>query len=103
MCLKMAEAALVCGDYYTGTSLPPDEPQGENPPDGAMVDYALPQGAGGHAGVSGPVTLEILGAGGKGSRRDLGRRGGEAEEQGEAEGLVSACWAPGHGGPPAAP
>jgi hypothetical protein len=30
-----------------------DEPAGENPPDGAVIDYALPQG-------TGPVTLEIL-------------------------------------------
>ncbi len=37
----------------TDTPLPPDEPVGENPPDGAMIDYQLP------ANVSGPVTLEI--------------------------------------------
>ncbi|MEO7135596.1 MAG: glycoside hydrolase, partial [Vicinamibacterales bacterium] len=37
----------------TDTPLPPDEPTGENPPDGAMIDYLLP------APVSGPVTLEI--------------------------------------------
>ncbi len=37
----------------TDTPLPPDEPAGENPPDGAMIDYFLPEDA------SGPVTLEI--------------------------------------------
>ncbi len=38
----------------TDTPLPPDVPAGENPPDGAVIDYSL--GAGG----SGEVTLEIF-------------------------------------------
>ena len=38
----------------TDTPLPPDEPGGENPPDGAIIDYAL------KSDVSGPVTLEIF-------------------------------------------
>jgi hypothetical protein len=33
--------------------LPPDEPAGENPPDGAMIDYSLGRDA------NGPVTIEI--------------------------------------------
>ena len=37
----------------TDTPLPPDEPAGENPPDGAMIDYNL------GANASGVVTLEI--------------------------------------------
>jgi hypothetical protein len=37
----------------TDTPLPPDEPAGENPPPGAMIDYSLGKD------VSGPVTLEI--------------------------------------------
>ncbi len=45
-------------DTNTDTPLPADEPAGENPPDGAMIDYALP------AGIQGPVRLEILDAGG---------------------------------------
>jgi photosystem II stability/assembly factor-like uncharacterized protein len=36
------------------TPLPPDEPGGENPPDGAIIDYALGSDA------TAPVTLEIL-------------------------------------------
>jgi photosystem II stability/assembly factor-like uncharacterized protein len=36
------------------TPLPPDEPAGENPPDGAVIDYYLGSAA------SAPVTLEIL-------------------------------------------
>src|SRR6185503_986013 len=37
----------------TDTPLPPDVPAGENPPDGAMIDYFI------GAATSGPVTLEI--------------------------------------------
>jgi hypothetical protein len=37
----------------TDTPLPPDEPAGENPPDGAIIDYLLSKDA------SGPVTIEI--------------------------------------------
>ncbi len=36
------------------TPLPPDEPAGQNPPEGAILDYSL------KSGVSGPLTLEIL-------------------------------------------
>ena len=35
------------------TPLPPDEPAGDNPPDGAMIDYSLAKDA------AGPVTIEI--------------------------------------------
>jgi photosystem II stability/assembly factor-like uncharacterized protein len=41
----------------TDTPLPPDEPAGENPPDGAIINYWL------KADARGPVTLEILDAG----------------------------------------
>ncbi len=43
-------------DTNTDTPLPPGEPAGENPPDGAIIDYALP------AGIQGPVQLEIIDA-----------------------------------------
>jgi photosystem II stability/assembly factor-like uncharacterized protein len=45
------------------TPIPPDEPAGQNPPDGAILDYFLTQPA------SGPVTLEIVDAQGKLVRR----------------------------------
>jgi photosystem II stability/assembly factor-like uncharacterized protein len=45
------------------TPIPPDEPAGENPPDGAILDYFLTQPA------SGPVTLEIVDAQGTVVRR----------------------------------
>jgi photosystem II stability/assembly factor-like uncharacterized protein len=43
----------------TDTPLPPEEPAGQNPPDGAMIDYWL-TGAEKKSAVSGPVTLEIV-------------------------------------------
>jgi photosystem II stability/assembly factor-like uncharacterized protein len=47
----------------TDTPLPPDVPAGQNPPDGAVLDYYLGSAA------SGPVTLEILDSSGKLVRR----------------------------------
>jgi hypothetical protein len=41
-------------DKWTDTPLPPDEPAGQNPPDGAVIHYFLKQPA------TGVVTLEIL-------------------------------------------
>jgi photosystem II stability/assembly factor-like uncharacterized protein len=56
---KPAPAFRVRRSTYTDTPLPPDEPAGENPPNGAIIDYFLAQPA------SAPVTLEILDAQGK--------------------------------------
>lgn len=50
-------------DTNTDTPLPPDEPAGQNPPDGAIIDYFLAHPA------SAPVTLEILDAQGQMVRR----------------------------------
>ncbi len=41
-------------DTYSDTPMPPDEPAGENPPDGAIIDYYLP------AAATGAVKLDIL-------------------------------------------
>ena len=46
-------------DTYTDTPLPPDEPLAANPPDGAIIDYYLPNSS------SAAVTLEILDAHGQ--------------------------------------
>jgi photosystem II stability/assembly factor-like uncharacterized protein len=54
-----AAAWRVRRSTYTDTPLPADEPAGENPPDGAVLDYYLPQGA------QGVVRLEVLDAAGK--------------------------------------
>ncbi|MEP6975659.1 MAG: glycoside hydrolase, partial [Spartobacteria bacterium] len=60
---KPQAALRVRWNFNTDTPLPPDEPVGENPPEGAMIDYSLGEK------VSGPVTLEIKDAGGNIVRR----------------------------------
>jgi photosystem II stability/assembly factor-like uncharacterized protein len=50
---KPQTALRVRVNLNTDTPLPPDEPAGENPPDGAMIDYFLSKDA------RGPVTIEI--------------------------------------------
>jgi len=60
---KPGSAYRVRRSTYSDTPVPPDEPAGENPPDGAVIDYALPQG------TTGPVTLEILDNSGKVARK----------------------------------
>ncbi|HWX17277.1 MAG TPA: hypothetical protein VNY07_11875, partial [Chthoniobacterales bacterium] len=50
---KPQTALRVRANLNTDTPLPPDEPAGENPPDGAMIDYFLSRDA------SGPVTIEV--------------------------------------------
>jgi photosystem II stability/assembly factor-like uncharacterized protein len=52
---KPATAVRVDNDDFLGTPLPPEEPQANNPPDGAIIDYYL-----GEATTN--VTLEILDA-----------------------------------------
>jgi len=46
-------------DMWTDTPLPPDEAAGQNPPDGAILNYYL------GAGSSGDVKLEVFDSGGK--------------------------------------
>ncbi|HUX84006.1 MAG TPA: hypothetical protein VMV20_02150 [Chitinophagaceae bacterium] len=53
------DAVRVHWDMNTDTPLPPDEPAGQNPPDGAILDYYLP------ARSAGPVTLEIRDSSGR--------------------------------------
>jgi photosystem II stability/assembly factor-like uncharacterized protein len=55
-------AMRVRWNMNTDTPLPPDEPGGENPPDGAVIDYYLKSAAN-------SVTLEVLDAGGQVVRR----------------------------------
>jgi len=49
--------------WNTDTPLPPDEPTGQNPPDGAIIDYYLKSAS------SAPVTLEIMDSAGNLVRR----------------------------------
>jgi photosystem II stability/assembly factor-like uncharacterized protein len=52
-------ATRIRGDMNTDTPLPPDEPGGQNPPDGAIINYYL------GAAATGPVTIDILDSAGQ--------------------------------------
>jgi photosystem II stability/assembly factor-like uncharacterized protein len=60
---KPQTAIRVRWDMNPDTPLPPDFPAGENPPDGAVIDYYL------QSPSAGPVTLEIKDSSGKTVRR----------------------------------
>jgi photosystem II stability/assembly factor-like uncharacterized protein len=61
-------ATRVRWNMFSDTPLPPEEPTGQNPPEGAILDYYLPAAAKN-------VTLEIVGTGG-----DLIRKYSSADE-----------------------
>lgn len=79
-------AVRVRRSTYTDTPMPPDEPMGENPPDGAAIDYTLP------ADVRGPVTLEIVDAQGNVVRRYASDDKTEATEPELAKQLIPLYW-----------
>jgi photosystem II stability/assembly factor-like uncharacterized protein len=83
---KPGEAYRVRRSTYTDTPMPPDEPAGENPPDGAAIDYSLPDS------VTGPVTLEVLDAGGKLVRRFSSEDKPEATPDELAKQLIPLYW-----------
>ncbi|MCZ0211706.1 hypothetical protein OZK63_40815, partial [Streptomyces sp. UMAF16] len=56
---KLQNAMRIRWDMNTDTPLPQEEPAGKNPPDGAIIDYYLPNN------YSGTVTLTIKDAAGK--------------------------------------
>ncbi len=58
-----ASAMRVRWNKNSDTPMPPDEPVGQNPPDGAIIDYVLREAS------APPVTLEILDSAGKVVRR----------------------------------
>ena len=60
---KPQTALRVRANLNTDTPLPPNEPAGENPPDGAMIDYFLSKDA------TGPVTIEIKDSKGESVRK----------------------------------
>ena len=51
---RPARAIRVRRDTWSDTPLPPDEPVGENPPDGAILDYTIAPGD------AGAVKIEVL-------------------------------------------
>ncbi len=61
--LQLAPAVRLRANQNRDTPLPPEEPRGENPPTGAVIDYLLPVAA------RGPVVLEIFDAAGDRVRR----------------------------------
>ncbi len=67
MLFTPAAAWRVRRSTNTDTPLPADEPAGENPPDGAILDFWLP--GTNSAAVPGTVALEVLDPGGKVIRR----------------------------------
>ena len=69
-----APAYRVQRNTNTDTPIPPDEPAGANPPDGAILDYYLPRAA------SSSVTLEILD-----SRDQLVRRFSSTDQPPQSE------------------
>jgi photosystem II stability/assembly factor-like uncharacterized protein len=84
--LKPAPAFRVRRSTYTDTPLPPDEPAAENPPNGAIIDYAL-----GHR-LAGPVTLEIFDSQGKPVRTfSSDDKPGQTEEE-IAKQLIPLYW-----------
>jgi hypothetical protein len=81
-----ASAYRIQRDNYTDTPLPPDEPFAANPPDGAIIDYYLPQAG------SAPVTLEILDASGKVVRKFSSDDKPDVSEEALRKQLIPLYW-----------
>jgi hypothetical protein len=84
--LKAVAAYRVARSTWTDTPMPPDEPTGQNPPAGAIVDYYLPKDA------KGLVTLEILDGQGKLVRRYRSDDPAEITEAEIKQGRVPSYW-----------
>jgi photosystem II stability/assembly factor-like uncharacterized protein len=72
---KPADAYRIRRSTNTDTPIPPDEPAGQNPPDGAILDYHLARAA------SAPVTIEIADSQGKLVRRFASNDQPESSEE----------------------
>ena len=83
---KPAAAYRVKRDTNTDTPIPPDEATAENPPDGAVIDYFLPQAA------SGAVTVEILDASKKVVRKYASTDKPDISEDELAKQLIPPYW-----------
>jgi photosystem II stability/assembly factor-like uncharacterized protein len=90
MLLPPASAWRVRRDTNTDTPLPADEPAGENPPDGAILDYDLPQTA--HT-----VTLEFLDGSGNVLRKFSSTDAVTPTPEELLTGLIPAYWPKMHG------
>jgi photosystem II stability/assembly factor-like uncharacterized protein len=83
---KPGEATRVRRSSGTDTPLPIDEPAGENPPDGAAIDYYLPKS------IAGPVTLEILDSKGNLVRKYANAEKPYATQEQLAQQLIPSYW-----------
>jgi hypothetical protein len=83
---KPAPAYRVRRSTYTDTPMPPDEPAGENPPNGAIIDYYLS-----HAST-GAVTLEVFDAQGKLVRKFSSTDKPDQTEEEIAKQLIPLYW-----------
>lgn len=81
-----APAWRVRRSLNTDTPLPADEPMGQNPPDGAIIDYHLAKPA------AGPVLLEILDADGRTVRRYASTDTAEVGAAALAAELIPGYW-----------
>jgi photosystem II stability/assembly factor-like uncharacterized protein len=81
-----APAFRIQRDNYTDTPLPPDEPAGANPPDGAVIDYYLA-----HATPT-SLTLEILDARGQLVRKFSSADKPESTEEELKKQLIPLYW-----------
>jgi photosystem II stability/assembly factor-like uncharacterized protein len=81
-----APAYRVRRDTNADTPIPPDEPAGANPPDGAVIDYYLPRQA------SGLVTVEVLDAKGQLVRRYSSTDQPGVSEAGLKKQLIPLYW-----------
>ena len=81
---KPTTAVRVDNDVFLGTPLPPEEPTAKNPPDGAIVDYYLPNAAK-------SLTLEISDSSGKLVRRYVA---GPRKEQPHPPMPIAERWIP---------
>ncbi|MFL6604765.1 MAG: WD40/YVTN/BNR-like repeat-containing protein [Steroidobacteraceae bacterium] len=85
-------AYRVAQSTWTDTPIPPDEPLGENPPPGAVIDYFLPRDYRPVAGREAPVKLEILDAKGTLVRRFESNDPLEPSEEQIARQLIPSYW-----------
>jgi photosystem II stability/assembly factor-like uncharacterized protein len=84
--LKPSPAVRMRRSTGTDTPIPPDEPTGRNPPDGAVIDYYLPTSA------KGTVSIEILDSNGMVVRRAASSDPLGSNEQERARELIPAYW-----------
>jgi hypothetical protein len=84
--LKPAPAVRVRRSTGTDTPIPPDEPAGRNPPDGAVLDYYLA------SNVTGTLTLEVLDSRGTVVRRVSSTDPPPNSEEELARELIPAYW-----------